>query len=137
MDQLQTRWPIKPVEQTRTGPNGTCFQACLASILEIPVWEVPDFSTDDDLFLQQVQEFLATKGLYYVQVPPDEPTVVAAFKQSLGPAYCTIEGTSPRGGQHAVVGDRGVMVWDPHPKSDGTGQGLVSVQCFGLLCKRF
>jgi len=101
------------------------------------LWEIPEFSHDDDQFLLDVQEFLASRGLYYVQVPPDEPTVRAAFKQSLGPAFHTIEGTSPRGGQHAVVGDRGVMVWDPHPKSDGTGQGLVSAQCYGLLCRRF
>jgi hypothetical protein len=125
-----------PVQQTRVGAGGNCMAAAISSILEIPLWEVPEFSHDDDQFLMDVQEFLASRGLYYVQVPPDEPTVKAAFRQSLGPAYHTIEGTSPRGGQHAVVGDRGLMIFDPHPQ-DGTGRGMVSVQCYGLLCKRF
>jgi hypothetical protein len=123
-----------PVTQTRTGINGTCFTACLASILEIPVWEIPEFSTDDNLFLQQVQEFLATRGLYYVQVLPEDPTIQSAFRS--GTVWSTVEGVSPRGGQHACVARNGEIYFDPHPQ-DGTGRGLVSVQCYGLLCKRF
>ena len=125
-----------PAQQTRTGANGDCFPSCLASILELPLAEIPEFSTEPDQWLADVQEWLATLGLYYVQVKPDDPALRAAFAQQ-GPLYHVIEGMSPRGGQHAVVGDRGRMVWDPHPKTDGTGQGLVNVACYGLLCARF
>jgi hypothetical protein len=125
-----------PVEQDRTGANGRCWPACIASILEIPLSEIPEFSTDPDQWLSDVQEWLAGLGLYYVQVKPDDPAMKAAFAQD-EPLYHAIEGLSPRGGQHAVVGDRGRMVHDPHPKNDGTGQGLVNVACYGLLCARF
>jgi len=46
-----------------------------------------------------------------------------------------IEGKSPRGGLHAVVGRNGKIVHDPHPQ-DGTGRGLVRIDNFGLICAR-
>ena len=125
-----------PIQQTRVGESGNCLNACLASILEIPLWEIPEFSKDNNLFLADIQEFLAGHDLYYVQILPDDPTVHEAFRMSLGPAYHTIEGMSPRGGQHACVGDRGEIIFDPHPQ-DETSRGLVSIGCFGLLCQRF
>jgi hypothetical protein len=125
---------MTPVTQTRVGEKvGNCFAACLASILNLEMADIPEFSTDEDLWLNDIQEFLATHGLYYVQLPPEEPTLLAAFEH--GTLFHTIEGTSPRGGQHACVGENGELVWDPHP-DDGTGHGLVHVECFGLLCAR-
>jgi hypothetical protein len=121
-----------PVTQTRTGANGNCFAACLASILEVPMHVVPDFG-GDDVWLGNAQSFLAGFGLYYIQVPPDDPALWNAFTS--GEVFHTIEGTSPRGGQHAVVGRNGEMVHDPHPQ-DGTGRGLVDVDAYGLLCAR-
>ncbi len=124
-----------PVAQTRTGANGNCWPACIASILELPLAEIPEFSREPEQWLVDVQEWLAGLGLYYVQVKPDDPAVQAAFAQS-EPLYHVMEGLSPRGGQHAVVGDRGKFLFDPHPQ-DGTGRGLVNVACYGLLCGRF
>ena len=123
-----------PVTQTRTGQEqGNCFESCIASILEIPLWGVPDFG-DDRVFLDRIASFLLPRGLYYVQVKPDNEVLDRMFRA--GPdIYHTIEGVSPRGGQHAVVGRNGKMVVDPHPQ-DGTARGLVSVECFGLICTR-
>jgi hypothetical protein len=123
---------VIPQTQSRTGKNGRCFQACLASILEIKEADVPEFATDD-LFLSQTQDFLKQFNLYYIQVDIDSPGLKQAFKN--GPVYHTIEGKSPRGHLHAVVGLNGQMAWDPHPQ-DGTGRGLVRVDCFGILCAR-
>lgn len=122
-----------PTAQTRVGSQGNCFSACLSSILEIPLWEIPNFSTDDDLFLGEVQEFLATHGMYYVQVPIDEPTIQAAFANKSIDLWHLIEGISPRGGEHACVGLNGELYFDPHPPHTG---GLVSTDRFGLLCAR-
>lgn len=110
------------------------MNACLASILEIPEADVPDFLGTDQEWLAQLQQWLAPQGLYYVQIQPSEPTVKAAF--AAGELYHTIEGLSPRGGMHACVGLNGRLVFDPHPQ-DGTGRGLVKVHCYGLLCARF
>lgn len=119
------------VTQTRTGPGGNCFAACMASILEIPLHVVPELAADDQT--ERAQRFLEDFGLYYVQVDPDDPVLETAF--SHGDVFHTIEGTSPRGGQHAVVGLNGEMIHDPHPQ-DGTGRGLVSVDAYGLICAR-
>jgi hypothetical protein len=120
-----------PVEQTRVGSGvGNCFAACLASILEIPVEDIPDFLNDGDEFLDQLAWFLFPYGLVYVQVEPDDPIVNRMFM--VGQMWHTIEGVSPRGGLHACVGCNGQIVHDPHPG----GNGLVKVELFGLLCAR-
>ena len=119
------------VAQTRVGQeNGNCMAAALASILEIRIGEIPEFG-DDEVFLENIQEFLEPLGLYYVQARPDDPILEIAFRH--GDVYHTVEGISPRGGMHACVGLNGSIAWDPHPPHDG---GLVSVECFGLLCAR-
>lgn len=120
-----------PQTQSRTGSNGRCFNACLASILEIHESEVPDF--DKKTWLEEVARFLEPHGLYYVQVEIDDPILPKMF--SVGRVYHTIEGISYRGGPHAVVGLNGETVWDPHPL-DGSRHGLKTIECFGLLCAR-
>ena len=124
-----------PAQQTRTGANGDCFPSCLASILEIPIADIPEFSREPDQWLQDVQDWLATLGLYYVQVKPNDPALQAAFRSG-GTVWTVMEGTSPRGGQHAIVAKNGFPWFDPHPQ-DGTGRMLVSVACYGLICARF
>ena len=124
---------MKPQVQSRTGPNGNCIEYCFASILEIDGSQVPDFGTDD-VFLHNVQAFLKPYGLYYVQVPLNAPGLQQAFRSG-GKIYHTIEGKSPRGGLHAIVGLNGKPEFDPHPH-DNTGRGLVRIDCFGLLCAR-
>jgi hypothetical protein len=111
---------VRPVYQSRVGPNGRCFSACLASILEIPERSVPDL---DNTNTAQVDRFLAQYGLQYRRIPygADKPV-----------GYSTIEGISPRGGYHACVALDGRLIFDPHPP-DGTGRGLVSAEAYGLL----
>ena len=115
---------MKPVVQSRTGSNGTCFRACLASLLEVPERAVPDFKLANQD--PGVDRFLAGRGLRYVETP------VTAGSSPAPVGYHIITGTSPRGGAHAVVGKDGHLAWDPHPH-DGTGRGLVREENYGLL----
>ena len=114
---------MRPVFQSRVGKRGRCFNAALASILEIPEASVPDFDrpvgTD---YWKNVAAFLAKHGLSYQRVPLDTPPV----------GWGTIEGVSPRGGNHACVSFNGKLVHDPH-KPDGTGNGLVEPKYYGML----
>ena len=111
-----------PQTQSRVGRRGRCFPACLASILELKEWEVPDLDNTDTA---QVDGYLAQHGLYYREVGPEVPPL----------GYHVILGVSPRGRPHAVVGRDGELAFDPHPK-DGTGRGLVRVSGYGLLIKK-
>jgi hypothetical protein len=118
---------MKRVEQSRVGVDGTCFRACLASILDLDEDEVLDFDEgtdgDDDAYWENVRGWLAERGLSYRRVP--------MYSKPVG--YSTIEGISPRGGLHACVALDGELLWDPHPIADGTGQGLVEPRYYGLL----
>jgi len=111
---------VKRVVQTRTGDDGNCLNACIASILELPLKAVPEFGED---WQGDLNDFLATKGLRYRRVP----------MHSRPSGWSTIEGVSPRGGLHACVALDGELAWDPHPIEDGTGQGLVEPRYYGLL----
>jgi hypothetical protein len=108
------------------------FEACIASLLEIPLSEVGDFG-GDDVFEDNLAQWLAKRGLIYILVNgPDfleNEMLQAMFAQ--GDVYHIIEGISPRGGPHAIVGLNGKPVFDPH---DGTG--LWKVDGFGFLLKR-
>lgn len=116
---------MKPVTQSRVGEDGTCFRACIASILEVPEKRIPDFgaSGDDETWWADVQAWLNKAGYTYRRVPIDGTKPVG---------YSTIEGLSPRGGLHACVAKDGVLVHDPHPQ-DGTGRGLVEPRYYGLF----
>lgn len=101
--------------------SGDCFSACLASILELPLGDVPVFTGDYYTARQwawpmAINDWLRTRG-YTVAHYPDNGAI--------GPeCFHIVQGQSRRRGstendQHAVVayGDR--IVYDPNP--DGVG----------------
>lgn len=112
---------MKPVTQSRTGENGTCFRACVASILELPEATVPDWP--DANLDPDVNQWLGQRGLRYEQIDASAPPPLGLH---------IIQGLSPRGGQHAIVGKDGRPIWDPHPQ-DGTGRFLVRKDEWGVL----
>ena len=107
---------MKPVFQTRYGEGrGNCFQAALASILELELDEVPDFvnayrddwfkeverwlyekfravyvATEYEHFLENFADLRAS-GVYYIQVGPNQNDVM-----------------------HCVVAQHGKMVHNPN-----------------------
>lgn len=61
---------MKEVDQTKTGKDGNCFQACIASMLDLSLEEVPDFvnlySADD--WLPECSKWLRKIGLGIVAI---------------------------------------------------------------------
>jgi hypothetical protein len=106
---------MRPVDQTTYGPdNGNCFSACLASILEIPLEEVPVFlGTHWDDFLP----WLAERGLSASIYPR---------KEYVPPGFSIAGGHSKRfaGRKHACVAYNGMVVHDPHFSRDGLPFGV-------------
>ena len=113
---------MKPVDQTTFGfPGGNCFSACVASLLELPIDEVPYFmgdSLEDDggAWFERFLAWLKPRNLYAV-----------CFKlgDSWRPAGLHIlSGKSPRElantrALHSVVALGDEVLPDPHPSRAG------------------
>ncbi len=114
---------MKPVDQTTFGvPGGNCFSACVASLLELPIEEVPHFGSDDTWWAT-FQAWLKTRDLYAVLFKVDSD-------EQRPPGLHIVSGRSPRhSALHAVVGEGAKIVHDPHPSRDG----LVSIDDVVLL----
>jgi len=116
---------MKPIHQTLfgNGENGTqrgnCFAACIASLLELPLEEVPNFCTKCD-WREAANLWLASRGLFYVdlKLPGDLRDEHVRFW-----GYHVISGMSVRNIRHSVVGFGGKTVFDPHPSGAGLIEG--------------
>ncbi len=125
---------MRPVDQTILGrgpefnePPGDCFAACIASILEVPLADVPNFCAEKAWYTA-LNLWLGPRGLYYVEVlVPDDAPYVRDW------GFHVISGDGPRGCRHSIVGFGGKMVHDPHPSRAGLLAGSKEPKEFGLL----
>lgn len=107
---------MKRVDQTTFGsPGGNCFSACLATLLEVPLAEVPYFMDAGDAWLEQVQAWLRPRGLYAVPVVAGDDWTPAGL--------CIISGTTERSRKpedlHSVVARGSEIIHDHHPSRAG------------------
>lgn len=126
------------------GIAGNCYQAALASVLELPLEQVPHFAQDMERWQETSSAWLSARGIirsFYV----DEnlagltyPLYIEAGSDWWGtPASGAIlgvlgAGPSPRGPfRHVVVlsPESGLMIHDPHP----SGAGVLEVDEVELL----
>ncbi|HYX72428.1 MAG TPA: hypothetical protein VE732_06640 [Nitrososphaera sp.] len=99
-----------PVEQTLfTYPDGNCFAACVASILELPLEAVPHFQDDD--WYEKWQEWLAERNLYFIYLGHEKSSGWRPKGLAIANVLCGDI-------RHAVVCLNGEMVWNPHPLRD-------------------
>ena len=92
--------------------NGDCLRACIASIFELPIEEVPNFADYGTSYLVSLKKFLKKYGL-------EALTIWQIRENDWKPdGYHLIYGYSKRGVKHAVVGYKGKIVFDPYPDAD-------------------
>jgi hypothetical protein len=102
------------------GQPGDCARAVIASLLDLPMAEVPHFLADSDRtafgFYSLIEDFLEERGLSM-----DWQSSPIYYLKSGQDVYHWISGPSPRGNDmsHAVVGLNGAIVHDPHPSRAG------------------
>lgn len=129
---------MKPTFQTKFGLEGNCFAACVATILECDIAEIPVVLDANQN--RALNEWLAIRGLFYLEVEP-----YALMRGSYEDVVCifTVESETPEvrdaGFTHAVVGkwDRNgspKLLHDPRPTSDQ--QRAIKPSAFGVFLRR-
>jgi len=112
---------MKPVFQTRYGEGkGNCFQAALASVLELELEEVPDFVNvyQDDWF-KEVERWLYKKfRAVYVFVTYEDFLENFADLRASGTYYIQV-GPNQNDVMHCVVAQHGEMVHNPNRTCKG------------------
>lgn len=110
--------------QTTFGEEeGNCMSACVASLLELPIEEVPSFLSKERWELD-LNIWLAPRNLFFLEIR------WRPFPAPAKPLLCTASGKSPRGDfDHCIVGqiemtEEGdkvqlIKLHDPHPDDTG------------------
>lgn len=107
-----------PVDQTTFGfPGGNCLSACIASLLELPIEEVPYFGADGN-WLDRLALWLTPRGFWPLICPLDRDA------RWYPPVLHILSGKGPRDlGRpdvlHSVVAYGNEIVHDPHPSRAG------------------
>lgn len=104
---------MKPIFQNKLhggDVKGNCMQACLASVFELPLDQVPSF---------EMMERTEWRAAFDVWLNEQGYSLVQQLAEPDIAEYYLIIGDAPRGFLHCVVGKDGEMVHDPHPSQDG------------------
>jgi len=130
---------MKPVESVieHNPPDsyGDCFRACIASILELPSFEVPHFAllaheengSDEDM-VALCRKWVAPLGLGYIDIPLQSSSVdeMLRFCHRFAPGtHYVLTGQSKRGFGHCVIGYDDQIVFDPTYRDEPDGHGLI------------
>lgn len=112
------RW-VTQTKFSSTDPSdyGNCTEAAVASILGLPIEDVPDFRADGaeaTVFWEAFKTFLNRMG-YEVLLRPGNCVPDCLY---------LADGPAKRGVNHMVIMRAGKLVWDPHP--DRTGLNSVA-----------
>lgn len=104
------------------GQYGDCQRAVIASLLDLPISEVPHFSGiakgEPRIFWETLQAFCKSHGYVYLTIKARSGAAFYGLDEDI---YHEISGPSPRGNGvfHAVIGKGGEIVFDPHPSRAG------------------
>jgi hypothetical protein len=124
---------------------GNCYAAAIASLLELPITEVPNvetlFKVNDLLWIQVMDAFLAAQGYElmtndWFKVFHDGRYGVDDGRRFQMMQYCEnkfylVSGPSIRWVKHICIYKNGSLVHDPHP----TKEGLTALEDFQELIK--
>lgn len=105
------------VEQTlHLPPDGNCFAACVASVLELSLETVPNCRSDRAGWWFEWQEWLGKRNLAMIGFV--EAALDAELRADIlrGYSICTVRyGNEDAGMNHSVVALDGEIVWNPSP----------------------
>jgi len=115
---------MKATDQTQFGdPDGNCWVACMASILELSLEDLPD--PRGPTWMGDWRAWLRRWNLSLVRVDivadGDHPCRMGEVPNVgfVPPGMTILSGVSPRGILHSTVAMNGRMLHDPHPSRAG------------------
>lgn len=112
----------KIVSDKEKGIYGNCLVTVLASMMDVPADECPQFQLMFDV-KQPVEGYWDTIVSNWIQSMgysrwfydiDEDPYKIEGYE-----GYYIAEGMSPRGNHHVVIYKEGKMVHDPHPDNNG------------------
>lgn len=122
------------VTQTLLGDDtmcGNCTEAAIASLLDLPIDAVPNLNAIPNrrLWVQHIQAWCLSRSHYFVWF--DFQWTNGEFDPPFLPRECLhlMSGTDPNGNPHMVVGQGGLLLWDPSPDHGG----ITDVDGYGFL----
>jgi hypothetical protein len=104
------------IKQTTFGDHGNCFAACVASIFELSLGDIPDFCNLPPDWWEGFQKWLKERGFCAIEIRLEPKCLV----WSEG-CICILSGISPRENSrsHSVIAKTThngfEYVFDPHP----------------------
>ncbi len=125
---------MKKVYQTKFGgvdapdeQKGDCWQAAIASILEIPLEESFDIVPfwDDDGWFDKFVRWLIPYGMSCVGYDVDESGRVGNLPPQGYHLIETESTTLKNGERHILVGCNGKVVHDPNPNATSVGKPMI------------
>ena len=96
--------------------SGNCFAACLASMLDLPLWMVPPF---EDMFGRSNGDWFHRCEDWLEQMLRLELVRTDGHAVESLPEFYIASGLSARGVRHSVIYSRGALAHDPHPSQSG------------------
>ena len=109
------------VKQDKFGEEGNCLTACIASIFDLELGDIPNFCEPDPdyAWFEKLNIWLSKRGLFYLEATFKRNELDELFLDNK--VIHIITGRSPRSATllHAVVGLNGRMIFDPHPADLG------------------
>lgn len=91
--------------------------ACLASIFEINIDDIPDMN--ENSWWSTLQNWLRPLGYAAINLEIKEEEKLNSLPNIPRNVFFIAAGISPRGLNHAVVAEGGVIIHDPHPDGGG------------------
>lgn len=97
------------------------MRACVCSILELPINEVPNFMENGyHYYDEMINDFMDSKGLVSIEFSVEKESDLDVWHNKLADSYYIAVGKSPRADiNHAVVYYGNKMVHDPHKDRAG------------------
>lgn len=110
---MNERWKKQDLFYIEGVQQGNCMQACVASLFNIPMADVPNFAAEKQWF-KSFREFICAKG-YVI----NSRVKTADGELHVPTGLHLVSGKSSRGCEHMVIYKNGKLFHDPHPSNEG------------------